>query len=157
MILLPSEFWEVKETKRKGKGVFAKKDIGKHKLVAQYIGKLVHIKDVDLEKYREYLMEYDDERAIVPDVTSIGAHLVNHSCNPNCWIYKYNRNVFLASMRDIAPGEEITIHYLLPPKGISCKDNCEHICNCGESDCTGTMHLSEEDYKTWQKIVTSLD
>jgi uncharacterized protein len=157
MILLPRSHWEVKETKEKGKGVFAKKKIGKHRLVAQYVGKLVHIMDVDLDTYGNYLMEYDDERAIVPNIDSIGAHLINHSCNPNCWIYKYNRNVFLASMKDIAPSEEITIHYLLPPKGASCKEKCDHVCNCGEQNCTGSMHLSEEDYKTWQKILNSLD
>jgi len=157
MILLPHDFWEVRDTKKKGKGIFAKKDIKKHKLVAQYIGKLIHIKDIDLDTYGQYLMEYDDERTIVPNLQSVGAHLINHSCDPNCWIYKYNRNVFLASMRDILPGEEITIHYLLPPKGISCKDTCSHICNCGEENCSGTMHLSEEDYKTWQKILNSLD
>ena len=66
MFLLDKDYWEIRKTKDKGKGVFAMKPIGQGSLIGDYVGKLVHLNDVDFdnEKKKLYLMYYNDEFGI---------------------------------------------------------------------------------------------
>lgn len=150
MFLLKSDFWEVKKTHHKGRGVFAKKKIPKGTLIGDYVGKLIQLEDVDFAKERKnlYLMYYDDKLGIYPDLKKPGVHLLNHSCFPNCWIYKLKGHTLVFALTNIEKGKELTISYLLPPKTFCNK--CPHRCHCESKNCTKTMHLSEEKYKTWQ-------
>ena len=155
MFLIPEKFWEVRETNNKGRGVFAKKPIAQGTPIGDYVGKLVQLKDVDFDKEKEklYLMYYDDESGIYPDLKKPGIHLLNHSCSPNCWIYKYKRYTLVFALKNITIGDELTISYLLPPK-MDCK-NCTHTCFCSSRNCTKSMHLSEEKYKKWRDFQDS--
>lgn len=56
------------------------------------------------------------------------------------------------AIRKIKPKEELTISYLLAPRGKNCMLSCPHICKCKSKNCTGTMHLSEEKYQLWQEF-----
>jgi len=40
---------------------------------------------------------------------------VNHSYNPNCYLYKYNNDYNIYALRDIYPHEEITADYSKNP------------------------------------------
>lgn len=80
-----------------------------------------------------------------------GPHLINHSCMPNCWIYIFHGHTLFFALRNILPGEELTISYLLSPLDETC-NLCTHDCKCGNRLCTGTMHLSKNKYKKWQKF-----
>ncbi len=151
MILLPKSFWEVRNTNGKGNGIFAKKNIESQKIIAQYTGWIVPCTELDLKTYGNYIMQYDNNCAIVPDLKKEGAHLLNHSCDPNCWIFPYKKSLFFVSIRDIKRKEELTIHYLYPPLAEGCK-NCTHVCMCGNKHCTGTMHTDEDLYEWWQKF-----
>jgi hypothetical protein len=133
-------------------GVFAKKPIAQGVLIGDYIGKLVQLKDVDFEKEKEklFLMYYDDETGIFPDLKKPGIHLLNHSCSPNCWIYKFKSHTLVFVLKNIRKREELTISYLLPPK-INCHP-CSHKCYCKSVKCKGSMHLTEEKYKKWQEF-----
>ena len=150
MFLLKKNYWEVKETKNKGRGVFARKPIGQGSLIGDYVGKLVHLKDVDFDKEKKklYLMYYSDTTGIYPNLRKSGIHLLNHSCTPNCWITRYKNHTIVFALKNIDKGDELTISYLLPPKNI-CKP-CPHICHCQSKRCTKTMHLTEGGYKKWQ-------
>ena len=150
MFLLKKYYWEVKETKSKGRGVFARKPISAGTLIGDYVGKLVHLKDVDFDKEKGnlYLMYYNDTTGIYPSLRKPGIHLLNHSCSPNCWIIKFKRHTLVFALKNIKKREELTISYLLPPKNI-CKP-CPHICHCQSKRCTKTMHLTEGGYKKWQ-------
>ena len=152
MFLIPSSFWKVRETKYKGKGVFAGKQVPAGTIIGDYVGKLVQLKDVDFDKEKKnlHLMYYNDEIGIYPDLTKPGVHLINHSCSPNCFIYKYKDRTLVFALKKIQKHEEFTIHYLLPPK-MNCK-NCTHKCFCGSKNCTDSMHLTEEKYKKWREF-----
>jgi SET domain-containing protein len=152
MFLINKSFWEVKETKKKGFGVFAKKTIKTGTVIGDYVGKLIRLEEVDFDKEKEnlYLMYYDDNHGIYPDLTKPGIHLLNHSCSPNCWITKFKDHTLVFALKNIKAGEELTISYLLPPRNI-CTD-CTHHCFCKSKNCSGTMHLSESKYKKWQKF-----
>jgi len=150
MFLLEKNYWEIKKTKNKGRGVFAKKTILAGAVIGDYVGTVVQLKDVDFDKEKEnlYLMYYDDEIGIYPDLRKPGVHLLNHSCSPNCWIYKHKRHTLVFALVNIKPGDELTISYLLPPKTL-CTD-CTHRCFCKSKVCTKSMHLTQKKYEKWQ-------
>ena len=56
---------------------------------------------------------------------------VNHSCAPNLG---FSGNVVLAAMRDIAPGDELTVDYCLFDSGGEAM-----ACRCGTPACRGTV------------------
>lgn len=153
MFLLKDDFWEVKKTREKGYGVFTKKEIKAGTVIGDYLGKVINITeyDLDLDKKGLYLMYYTDQASIYPDLTKPGPHLINHSCTPNCWIYIFHGHTLFFALRKIKPGEELTISYLLSPKDKTCNP-CNHNCKCESKFCTGTMHLSKDKYKRWQKF-----
>ena len=150
MFLIPESFWEIRKTKAKGRGIFAKKPISAGTLIGDYVGKLVHLKDVDFgkEKKKLYLMYYSDKTGIYPDLRKPGVHLLNHSCSPNCWIIRHRNHTIVFALENIEKGSELTISYLLPPK-MNCR-SCSHKCFCKSKSCTGSMHLTEGGYKKWQ-------
>ena len=155
MFLLPQDSWVVHQTKAKGFGVFAKKEIQAGTIIGDYLGTVIHIADYDIENDAAglYLMYLTDHASVYPDLHTEGLHLINHSCNPNCWMYIYKGHTLFFAIRTIYPDEEFTIAYLLSPKDDTC-DVCTHMCFCGEARCTGTMHLTHEQYTRWQVFQT---
>lgn len=153
MFLLKDDYWEIKKTKDKGDGVFSKKEIKAGTVISDYLGKVINIAEYNLEKDKKglYLMFLTDQASIYPDLTKPGPHLFNHSCSPNCWVYIYHGHTLFFALRKIKPDEELTISYLLSPKDDACNP-CTHNCKCESRLCTGTMHLSVNKYKKWQKF-----
>ena len=153
MFYINKSFYQIKKTKNKGLGVFAKKQIKAKTIIGEYTGIKVEIEKYDLEKDKDglYLMFLDDKHAIYPDLNTKDLHLINHSCDPNCWILNTNGKVYFFALRDIKSEEELTISYLLPPKDETCSP-CTHNCYCGNKKCTGTMHQPKADFLKWQKF-----
>jgi uncharacterized protein len=151
MFLISGDFWETKKTNLKGLGVFARKEIKSGTVISDYLGQIINTADYDLEtdKLGLYLMYYSDEISIYPDLQKPGPHLVNHSCRPNCWIYIFKGHTLFFALKNILPGEELTISYLLSPRDKACNP-CMHVCKCGSQFCTGSMHLSPTKYELWQ-------
>src|ERR1035437_4362700 len=139
MILLLDKYWEIKNTKNKGRGIFAKIDIPQGLIIGDYIGKVIHPKDAVVDEENFYLMYYHDTAAISPDLKQPGIHLLNHSCVPNAWLYIYKGHTLAFALKKISKGEELTIPYLLSPIDEFCAP-CLHVCKCGDLQCTGTMH-----------------
>lgn len=152
MFLIPEEYWQVKKTEDRGYGVYSKQIIKKGTVIGDYLGKVVKISEYDLDQDKAglYLMYLDDRAAVYPDLKKPGIHLFNHSCSPNCWITNHNGHVLFFALRDINPGEELTISYLLAPKDKTCNP-CTHECRCGNLNCSGSMHLSKTRFNWWQK------
>ncbi|HZE87006.1 MAG TPA: SET domain-containing protein [Methylomirabilota bacterium] len=153
MILLPKDAWEIKTTKNKGRGVFAKKDIPAGTVIGDYIGKVIKTAEENAieDQYGLYLMYYHDRASLFPtDPKAPGIHLINHACMPNCWMYTYKGHTLYFALRHIFAGEELTVAYLLGPDE-SC-DPCTHVCKCDGAVCYKTMHLSEEQSEKWNKV-----
>lgn len=153
MFLIKKDYWQVKETKEKGYGVFAKKEIKAGTIIGDYLGRVIETAQYDLDNDKNglYLMYLTDQASIYPNLKEPGPHLLNHSCTPNCWIYTYKGHTLFFALRKIKPGEELTISYLLSPNSGNCKP-CMHSCRCESKSCTGTMHLPEDKYERWQKF-----
>lgn len=153
MFLLAPDFWQIKATKEKGFGVFAKKEISAGTTIGDYLGKVIKTAEYDLAKDKSglYLMYFTDTASIYPNLKKPGLHLLNHSCAPNCWIYTYRLHTLFFAIRKINPGQELTISYLLSPQDETCNP-CTHACKCLSKFCTGTMHLTRAKYEKWQKF-----
>ncbi len=157
MFFIDKSYYQIKRTKNKGRGVFVKKEIKAKTIIGEYTGTKVKIEEYDLEKDKDglYLMFLDDKYAIYPDLTKTDIHLINHSCEPNCWILNSKGKVYFFVLRDVKIGEELTISYLLPPKDKTC-DPCSHDCKCRSKKCTGTIHQSKSSFKRWQAFQEEL-
>ncbi len=67
------------------------------------------------------------------------AMYINHSCDPNCETEELGGRVWVMSVRDIAPGEELTYDYNLYDGA-----DDEARCYCGAKTCRTTMYSPEE-------------
>lgn len=153
MIFLPHDTWEIKQTEKKGKGVFAKKDILPGEIIGDYIGKVIKTAEEDTVETDEglYLMYYHDRASLYPvDIKAPGIHLLNHSCAPNCWMYTYHGHTLFFAIRHIFAGEELTVSYLIGPNP-DCKP-CTHICHCQSVNCTQSMHLTPKRFEEWNAV-----
>ncbi len=156
MFLISNDFWEIRGAGHKGNGVFTKKKISAGTVIGDYLGTVINIAEYDLENDKKglYMMSYADQAGIYPDFTKPGLHLINHSCEPNCWMYTYHAHTLFFALREIKAHEELTISYLLSPKDEMCNP-CTHDCRCESAQCTGTMHLPKDKYDLWQKFQNS--
>lgn len=153
MFLLSKEYWEVKETPKKGRGVFAKKDIPAGTVIGDYTGKLIRDIDFNESSYGTYDMYFTNDISILADKNTVGVHLINHSCSSNCDTFPYQDHALYFACRHIFPGEELTIQYLLDPPE---KDHvCTHICYCDSPVCHGTMHTNIATAKNAEKFIKS--
>ena len=66
------------------------------------------------------------------------AMFVNHSCDPNCETDEEDDRVYIITLRDLAPGEELTYDYWL----YDGEDDAP--CYCGSKGCRGSMYSPDE-------------
>jgi hypothetical protein len=90
-----------------------------------------------------YFMQSQNGEII--DATKKGclSRFVNHSCNPNCILQKWqigNRHrIGLFTLRDVQPGEELTFDYRSTRFGEK-----DQVCFCGEESCRGFISSTEK-------------
>ncbi len=110
-----------------GKGLFAIDAIPKGNCIIEYTGKTV--KPEDVEKINsKYLFEIDDDYTVNGNVPSNKARYINHSCKPNCEADGPKGHVYIFSLKNIKPGEELTYDYgeeyfdeYIKPVGCKCE------------------------------------
>ncbi len=155
MLLISPEYYTIHKTKHKGRGIFAVKEIKGGTVIGDYLGKLVSVRNES--KYKGmYGMWYNDRATIViEDVKKTGAHLINHSCIPNCAMYTYKKHTLIFALRKIFPGEELTYSYLLDPPDSNKEPAYMHSCICGSEFCTTSFHVNSFISKKWEHFVKS--
>jgi SET domain-containing protein len=96
-----------------GLGLFATRPIKKRTRIAEYKGPLLAVKAAEKAERsgNRYLYEVNSRWTIDGKARSNIARYFNHSCNPNAESYSVGRRVFVRTLRNIKPGEEITYDY----------------------------------------------
>lgn len=99
---------------RVGKGLFARRRYPAETVIGEITGEIID----DPHYGSDYCMNVGNGQTLEPEAPF---RYVNHSCEPNCEFdffdlpepgdSKRHRRVFLISLREIKPGEELTIHY----------------------------------------------
>ena len=96
-----------------GLGLFATRPIKKKARIAEYTGRRLGI-DAALKAEKSgnrYLYEVNSKITIDGARHGNMARYFNHSCNPNCDTFIRNRRVFIRTLRNIKPEEELTYDY----------------------------------------------
>ena len=66
-----------------------------------------------------------------------GTHYINHSCEPNAYMKTLYGHVLFFALRDILPGEEITIDYEYT------LHSDKKRCHCGAKSCRGRINKKQ--------------
>jgi SET domain-containing protein len=120
-----------------GKGCFATVHFKRRRKIAEYAGERIS----DLEARRRArnrqvlrICDIDGRFSLDGARGGNGTHYINHSCEPNAFMRTLYGHVLFFALRDIQPGEEITIDYeqTLHPDSKRCM--------CGAATCRGTIN-----------------
>jgi SET domain-containing protein len=115
-----------------GKGCFALAHFSARKKIASYAGEVVRgSRKIEARLRRQeaiMIIRLADDLAIDGAVGGDATAYINHSCEPNAFmrIVPGDKVAFFA-LRDIAPGEEITMNYRDPYH--------PEVCKCGAAKC----------------------
>ncbi|GAB2235555.1 hypothetical protein Droror1_Dr00025983 [Drosera rotundifolia] len=135
-----------------GMGIFAKWPHRAGDMVIEYTGELVRPSVADRREHLiynslvgagTYMFRVADERVI--DATRAGsiAHLINHSCEPNCYsrviTINGDEHIIIFAKRDVKQWEELTYDY----RFFSIDERLP--CYCGFPRCRGVVNENEAD------------
>jgi uncharacterized protein len=123
-----------------GVGGFAKTDLPAGTRVLEYVGEKI-AKAESLrrcELNNEYIFALDDGFDLDGNVARNPARFLNHSCAPNCEAELDAGRIWIAALRNIKAGEELTFNY-----GYDLDDYREHPCCCGTPECVGFIVAEE--------------
>lgn len=120
-------------------GCFTLDNIPKRTRVLEYTGERITKAEGDI-RYEgrpfTYLFGVGDGEVVIDGHGM--AMFVNHSCDPNCETDEEEGRVYIAAIRDIAAGEELTYDYCLYD------GDDDAPCYCGGKSCRGSMYSPEE-------------
>jgi len=96
-----------------GFGLFATRPIKKKARITEYKGPILDYETAQRAENRgnRYLFEVSKHRTIDGTPRYNVARYANHSCNPNAEPIVWRGRVFIKSLRNIKPGEEIVYDY----------------------------------------------
>lgn len=104
--------FEVKDTERGiGKGLYALAPIHEGEFIVEYTGNKIPTKVADEMTEARFLFEVDEDWTIDGEDEANTARYINHSCDPNAESEIHDGHILISALRDIAPGEEITMDY----------------------------------------------
>ncbi len=99
---------------RTGLGLFATAPIAKRTLVIEYTGHRIPTKlaqEIEKRRANKYLFEIDRRFTIDGSARTNLARYVNHACKPNTEAELLRGRMMFRAVKNIAPGEEITLDY----------------------------------------------
>ncbi len=139
-----SDLCEVRGSVIHGRGVYATKFIPKESRIIEYVGEWIDKEESERRAHSQhgkslktggaavYIFTVTKKYDIDGDVPWNTARLINHSCEPNCEAWIIGRGIFIYSLRDIEPEEELTFDYGFD---VDCWE--DHPCRCGTAACVG--------------------
>lgn len=127
----------IRKSRINGKGCFATALFRRGKMIAEYAGE--KITDAEAERRAQSrrvlrICAIDSRWSLDGSRGGNGTHYINHSCRPNSFMKILYGHIQFYALRDIHPGEEITLdyEYTLHPD--------TKRCSCGAPDCRGTIN-----------------
>lgn len=130
-----------------GLGAFAKRAIPAGTRLIEYAGERLtpaqadaRYPDVPGERHHTFLFAIDDDVVIDAAVDGNDARFINHSCDPNCDAVVDEGRIWIETIRDVAPGEELAYDYAyeLEERHTPAAKR-RYPCSCGSEKCRGTI------------------
>jgi len=143
---------------RRGRGLYATKDIKEGTRIINYIGKIITKKQTEeSEKFNNdkpiYLFNLNKRYDMDGDVSWNTARLINHSCSNNCDYNGTGLKLWVTAIDDINKGEELTADY-----GFGYDENYKQFpCKCGTKSCCGYIVRAESRWRINKKFKMSLN
>ncbi|MBL0173241.1 MAG: SET domain-containing protein-lysine N-methyltransferase [Gemmatimonadaceae bacterium] len=96
--------------------------------------------DVPGERHHTYLFAIDDAVVVDAAVNGNEARFLNHSCAPNCDAVIDEGRIWIETLHDIEPGEELVYDYayVLNERHTPAAKR-RYPCHCGAITCRGTI------------------
>ena len=127
---------EVRASAIDGRGAFAAEAIPARRKIGEIRGEAISVSEAWRRARgtaRIMIVEVSERRAIDASGSADPLRFTNHSCAPNAVLRIRQGRVEVYSMRDIAPGEELTVSY-----GESHHQG-RMACRCGAPRCSGRL------------------
>jgi SET domain-containing protein len=130
-----------------GLGVFATRPIPACIRLIEYAGERLtplqadeRYPELEGERHHTFLFAIDDDVVIDAAVNGNEARFINHSCDPNCDAVIDDGRIWIETIRDIAPGEELAYDYAyVLEERHSPAAKRKFPCSCGAPTCRGTI------------------
>jgi uncharacterized protein len=130
-----------------GKGAFATQAIAAGTRLIEYAGERLTPEQADVrypddavERHHTFLFAIDDDIVIDAAVDGNDARFINHSCAPNCDAVVDDGRIWIETIRDVEPGEELAYDYAyILAERHSPAAKRRYPCNCGAANCRGTI------------------
>jgi len=119
-----------------GQGVFAAEAVPARKKIGELRGEPISVREARRRakgQARIMIVELSDKRALDASGSSDPMRFTNHSCRPNAVLRIAQGRVEFYAMRDLRPGEEITVNY-----GETHHEGRLR-CRCGVPGCVGRL------------------
>ncbi|HEV2829424.1 MAG TPA: SET domain-containing protein-lysine N-methyltransferase [Pyrinomonadaceae bacterium] len=119
-----------------GKGCFSVTQFKARRKIAEYAGERIRNAEANRRANRRRLRicAINQYWSLDGSRGGNGTHYINHSCEPNAYMKILYGHILFIALRDIAPGEEITIDYQ------STLHSNKKRCICGATSCRGTIN-----------------
>ena len=139
--------FEIRPSPIEGYGAFAVRVIRAGVRLIEYAGERLtpseaeaRYPDAPGERHHTYLFAIDDDLVIDAAVNGNEARFINHSCAPNCDAVIEDGRIWIETIHDIEPGEELAYDYayVLEERHTPAAKR-RFPCHCGAVTCRGTI------------------
>ena len=139
--------FEIRPSPIQGLGAFATDHIPGGIRLIEYAGERLTPEQADArypddadDRHHTFLFAIDDDFVIDAAVGGNEARFINHSCDPNCDAVVDGGRIWIETIRDIEPGEELAYDYafVLEERHTPAAKR-RYPCNCGAATCRGTI------------------
>jgi SET domain-containing protein len=128
----------VGKSKIDGRGCFATVHFRKGRKITELVGEKVSRMEAARRmrgRERLHICGIDTYWGIDGNSGGNGSQFINHSCDPNSYVRIIHGHIIFFALRDIEPGEEITLDY------VESYHSNEKRCRCQSPKCRGTINL----------------
>ncbi len=139
--------FEIRDSPIQGRGAFATHRIPAGTRLVEYAGERLtpqaaeaRYPDAPGERHHTFLFAIDELVVIDAAVDGNDARWINHSCDPNCDAVVDDGRIWIESIRDVLPGEELAYDYAFTlTERHTPAAKRRYPCHCGAPQCRGTM------------------
>ena len=127
----------IRKSSINGRGCFATVDFARGRKIAEYTGERIPDREAQRRaggRAKLRICDIDGRWSLDGSRGGNGTHYINHSCAPNCYMKILYGHIQFYALRDIRPGEEITLDYE------ATLHSDKKRCSCGAATCRGTIN-----------------
>ncbi|MBA3322913.1 MAG: SET domain-containing protein-lysine N-methyltransferase [Pyrinomonadaceae bacterium] len=121
-----------------GQGCFATVPYRRGRKIVELTGELISRGEAARRmrgRRRLHICAINSYWGIDSSVGGNGSQFINHSCRPNSFVRIMHSHIIFFALRDIEPGEEITLDY------VESYHDDDYRCRCKAEDCRGTINV----------------